>query len=153
MVKAYKRLRAAGAMRWEAVRLVLMGMVPIAGESGDRFDWKNRIGLLPAIRPVSLSAGTVVSASVDLNDYIGPVGMEVVTGAVTGSLDVKGTECDTSGGQYSDIVNGAITQIVASSQQQMVPLVRTKRFIKISTTVGTGPALTCVNLLGIKKAG
>jgi len=149
-VLSFTRHRAAGATRLLAVMLALKGAFPIIGESGLSQDFKSWMTVLLAVVPQSLSAGTNTSAAIDA-DPLAECCLQVLVGALTGSVDVKVQQCATSGGTYTDIPNAAITQIVAGSAAVVMNFKRGQRFLKTVTVVTTGPALVAVAVVGQRK--
>jgi len=153
MVKTYRRLRAAGATRWEAVRLVLMGTAPIAGESGMSCDFKNDLTLLPTVVPQSISVGAVNGAGQDCVAH-SKHGLVVYVGALTGvsTVDAKVQESSVVGSGYGDIPGAAITQIVAANQVAIINFKRSLRFTRAVVTVGGTAALVAAAIFGNKKS-
>lgn len=61
------------------------------------------------------------------------------------TLDVKMTECDTSGGSYTDITGAAFTQVGAALSEQDLFFKQSKRYLKASwTIVGTNYSFSIV---------
>jgi len=79
----------------------------------------------------------------------------VNVGAVvtTGTLDVKLTECDTSGGVYTDIVGGAFTQYTKERDDRVetarVISTKRKKFMKVVAVVVNNNANFSVTALRI----
>lgn len=101
---------------------------------------------------------TATSSAIDLLEYDGDVLLVLDSAAGTGSsptLDIKITECDTTGGTYTDLSGATFTQVVdaASMQTLVINKDSAERFIKIVQTItGSTPSFTfSVNLIGVKK--
>lgn len=115
-------------------------------------DLQNKI--LKAVATLSSSS---VGSAVDLVDLEGEVCVFIDVGAGSGdmTLDAKLTECDTSGGSYTDVASGAFTQVTTSASQQKLVFNSDslKRYVKISYTLaGTTPSfLFSSHLIGVKK--
>lgn len=106
---------------------------------------------------VSLSA-TGVSSAIDLADYEGEIVLAVDVANVSGTtptLDFKLTECDTTGGSYTDVTGGGGTQVttVASFQKISLNSNEMKQFVKLSYTLaGTTPVyLASAKIYAVKK--
>ncbi len=97
--------------------------------------------------PVSQGIGTVTSGGVDMSKFervlfllmVGSVG-------AAGTVDAKLQESATSGGTYTDISGGSITQITASNKIATVEIKATqlssgKQFVRLSVTVGGNAVL------------
>ena len=72
----------------------------------------DRATVAVALAPVSKSAGTTTSASVDMTGYGG--GALLVTAGVistSGTVDCKITSSATTGGTFTDVTGAAITQM------------------------------------------
>jgi len=119
------------------------------------------IKVVKGIAPIAQGASEALSAAIDTAGYNSAL-VEVINGAATGTPDsysiaVKVTECDTSGGSYSD-VSGATATITADGKHAQIRLeglgTSRKRYIKISVTPtitgGTTPKVLigAVALLG-----
>lgn len=93
--------------------------------------------------PMATRTATVTGSAVDLVDYGGYVALTLMSGAATAgtlpTLDVKVTECDTSGGTYTD-VSGAtwteVTDAAAADETIVLNSDSLKRYIKIVGTIG-----------------
>jgi hypothetical protein len=101
---------------------------------------------------------TATSSAIDLLEYDGDVLLVLDSAAGTGTsptLDIKITECDTTGGTYTDLSGATFTQVVdaASMQTLVISKDSAERFIKIVQTItGSTPSFTfSVNLIGVKK--
>ncbi len=115
-------------------------------------DLQNKV--LKAVATLSASSA---GSAVDLVDFEGEIAafIDVSAGSGNMTLDAKLTECDTSGGSYTDVASGAFTQVTTSASQQKLVLNsdKLKRFVKIDYTLaGTTPSfLFSSHLVGIKK--
>lgn len=100
---------------------------------------------------------TGVGSAVDLQDAL-EVGNKrsmlahLSVGAQSGTtLDVKITECDTSGGTYTDITGAAFTQVGAALSEQDLFFQAKKRYVKASWTIaGTNYSFSIV-VTALKK--
>lgn len=120
--------------------------------SGLRFDFVNKLITRQAIAPQSIAGTTVLGAAIDCNDLAGDVGLYVEAGAVATSVDAKLQESDVSGSGFADCaIPCAIVQITTANKTQMVRGLRTKRYLRVSTTT-VGTALVAASVLGFSKA-
>lgn len=103
------------------------------------------------------AAATITGAAIDRLGYESAT-LRVGTGVTTGSpasktINCKLTECDTSGGVYSDVSGAACTQITADSTEQEVDvdLRGCKRYLKVVTVVafvdGSSPKCPVASVL------
>jgi hypothetical protein len=95
------------------------------------------------IDPDEYSATTTTGAAIDtLGSHQALI--VVSAGDIATSLDVKVTECETSGGSYTDVSGAAVTQILAAADNVVavgrINLNGTERYLKI---VGTSVGATC----------
>ena len=103
---------------------------------------------------------TATSSAIDLLEYDGDVLLILDSAAGGGSsptLDIKLTECATTGGTYTDLSGATFTQVVDAASMQTLTINKdsSKRFIKIVQTIGgSSPTFTfSINLIGLKKYG
>ena len=103
---------------------------------------------------------TATSSAIDLLEYDGDVMLILDSAAGTGTsptLDIKITECDTTGGTYTDLSGATFTQVVDGASMHALAINKdsAERFIKIVQTItGSTPSFTfSVNLIGVKKYG
>ena len=103
---------------------------------------------------------TATSSAIDLLEYDGDVLLILDSAAGGGSsptLDIKLTECDTTGGTYTDLSGATFTQVVDAASMQTLAINKdsSKRFIRIVQTIGgSSPTFTfSINLIGLKKYG
>jgi len=89
---------------------------------------------------------TVTGSAIDLKDYVGDLKVILSTSAGGGAdhtLDVKLTECDTSGGTYTDVSGAAWTQVTDAADSTEAITVNVdglKRYVKaVATIAGTSP--------------
>lgn len=103
-----------------------------------------------ALTPASRNAGAATSAAIDTSGYDGlTVLVHAGTLGASATLDCKVTECDTSGGSYTDVTNAAITQLVKATDDDKVAAIdvrlgdraNRKRYVKIVLTVGTAASV------------
>lgn len=102
---------------------------------------------------------TETGSAIDLQQYVGA--MKVVLsssagGGTTPTLDVKLTECDTSGGTYTDVSGAAFTQVTnAADSTEAITLNADscKRYIKaVATIAGTSPTFDMALVaVGVKQ--
>lgn len=94
--------------------------------------------LVHGIEPDAYAADTYLTDAIDTAGYYQIVAIVQFGESAGGALDVKFTECDTSGGTYTDVTSGAFSQFSASDDDTekigRVNLNGTKRFIKVSAT-------------------
>ena len=103
---------------------------------------------------------TATSSAIDLLEYDGDVLLILDSAAGGGSspsLDIKLTECATTGGTYTDLSGATFTQVVDAASMQTLTINKdsSKRFVKIVQTIGgSSPTFTfSINLIGLKKYG
>jgi len=103
---------------------------------------------------------TATSSAIDLLEYDGDVLLILDSAAGGGSsptLDIKLTECATTGGTYTDLSGATFTQVVGAASMQTLTINKdsSERFIKIVQTIGgSSPTFTfSINLIGLKKYG
>ncbi len=101
---------------------------------------------------------TATSSAIDLLEYDGDVMLILDSAAGGGSsptLDIKITECATTGGTYTDLSGATFTQVTGSASMQTLVINKdsAERFIKIVQTIGgSSPTFTfSINLVGLKK--
>ena len=103
-------------------------------------------------------ASTAVGSAVNIQTYEGSAAF-VLTAEAGGSgitYAVKITECDTSGGTYTDVTDGAFTTTSANTalvEKIYLNISELKQYLKVSTTVagGTGAGALAVVALASKK--
>lgn len=103
--------------------------------------------------PVSAAAtANATSAAIDLTNYEGVLMMACHSGAITGTLDWKIQDCDTSGGTFADVSGLTAAQVTTANQLRQILFDRTRvrRFIKLVGTIVTGPVLVEATLHGSK---
>ena len=107
--------------------------------------------VLNAVSAANTAAAS--SAAIDMLGYEGVVEFIVQTGAITGTLDLKLQDCDTSGGTYADVSGATAAQVTAANKLSSIKVdVRNvRRFIKLVGTVVTGPVLISAIVCGAKK--
>jgi hypothetical protein len=91
----------------------------------------------------------------DLGNGVNSTNAILEVGAVTGTaptLNVKLQESDDNT-TWTDIPNGAFTQVTAANQRQAIRVQRSKQYCRAHATVGgTTPSFTlCVEILAQKK--
>ena len=112
------------------------------------------------VLPSDVVTATGVGSAIDLLDYEGDIAVSLDAEAGGGSVTyaVKLTECDPSGGTYTDVSGGGFTTSGANAAVTEKISVNTdsiQRFIKASVTVagGTGAGAISVVAFGSKKYG
>lgn len=113
--------------------------------------------------PNAVRTGTVTGSAVDVRGYEGKGQVIFTSSAATAgtnpTLNVKLTECATSGGSYDDIAGATFTQVTAAADRtQMIPIDfdACKGFIKgVGTIAGTDtPTYSfAVTIIGRLKNG
>ena len=105
-------------------------------------------------------AASTNGAGVDLVEYTGMTKFVLNSGQATGNAnataDIKLQHSDTSGGTYTDVPNGAFTQVTnagASHQELMINVDQVKRWVRAVVTLGgTTPAVVAgVSMFGKKQ--
>ena len=101
---------------------------------------------------------TATSSAIDLLEYDGDILLILDCAAGTGSsptLDIKLTECDTTGGTYTDLSGATFTQVTGSASLQTLVINKdsAERFVKIVSTIGgSTPSFTfSLNAVALKK--
>ena len=110
--------------------------------------------------PNDVVAATGTGSAIDLQGYEGSAAF-ILSAEAGGSgitYAVKLTECDTSGGSYTDVTDGAFTTSgtnAAVFEKIYLNVSSLKRYVKVSTTVagGTGAGALCVTALVSAKYG
>jgi len=111
------------------------------------------------VLPSDVVTATGVGSAIDLLDYEGDiVSLDAEAGGSGVTYAVKLTECDTSGGTYTDVSGGGFTTSganAAATEKISVNTDSIQRFIKASVTVagGTGAGAISVVAFGSKKYG
>lgn len=107
------------------------------------------------LAPATITATTTGSA-VDLRDLSGEAAVILnVAGGGDGSVTVKLTHCDTSGGVYTDVTGAVFTAVTSAASHQKMSINRDelKRYIKaVATVSGETPSQTLAcSLIGIPQ--
>lgn len=108
-------------------------------------DIQSRIGVVAAVVPATLTA-TNTSAAIDLQGYNGAC-VVINTGAVAGAgnFTPKLTECDTSGGTYTDVaaadLSGSFVSVLVQNSVYKVGYKGSKRFLKTVLTLNSGTSI------------
>lgn len=110
-----------------------------------------RLGAANALNPVSQAAATVTSPSIDMQKFHRAYAI-INNGAVTGTLDAKWQE-SSDNASFTDLAgtNVAMAQVTTANKTNIMEVRSdqiTKRYVRISATVGTGPVLLCIQLYG-----
>ncbi len=117
-----------------------------------------RLPIVGQISPASYSAGTQLTAAIDMAN-VRRVAFIVQTGVLgtSATVDFKITGSATSGGTYADVTGRSLTQIVKASGDNKLALLEVTaeqvgaqgwRYIKGSLTVGTAASIVGVIALG-----
>jgi hypothetical protein len=108
--------------------------------------------------PNDVLASTAVGSAVDIQTFEGSAAIMLLAEAGGSGIvyTIKLTECDTSGGTYTDVTGGAFTATTANTasvQKIYLNLSELKQYLKVSSTVsgGTGAGAVAVVGLGSKK--
>ena len=98
-------------------------------------------------------AATLNSGAIDLRDYDGPVAIIQNKGAGTGTLDGKIQDSDDGATAWVDVIGATFVQagVAADVQKLTLQSKSTRRFIRYTATIVTGPHLVGVTMLGVKK--
>lgn len=109
------------------------------------------VSLLTAVSAADTAAAT--GSGVDLQDYEGPVVITQNHGVSTGTLDGK-IQDSANNSSFADISGLAFTQetTTAGIQKLVVQSKQVRRYIKYVGTVGTGPQVVSVSMVGVKKS-
>ena len=105
----------------------------------------------------ALCASSAASSALDLSDYEGSIDLILDATAQGSGITnaMKITECDTSGGSFTDVSGGGFTTVANTASAQLLRLDSNKlqRFIKLDKTVagGTGTGNVSVQIVGQKK--
>lgn len=103
-----------------------------------------------AINTASLSAGANNGGWVDTRNFQGDLVWVINLGAVTGSCIVKVQDATDSGGTGSADVSGFVTASLTAANtatKLVMPAVKSRGFVRLVSTVTTGPILTSAVLL------
>jgi len=101
-----------------------------------------------------VTTGTKTGSAVDLQDYEGDIALslDAEAGGSGVTYAVKLTECDTTGGTYTDVSGAAFTTTDADTalvEQLVINSDETKRFIKCVVTVAGGTGAGALSVLGL----
>lgn len=98
-------------------------------------------------------AATLNSGAIDLRDYEGPVAIMQNKGAGTGTLDGKIQDSDDGATGWVDVAGATFVQAGAAVDIQKLALQSksTRRFIRYTGTIVTGPHVVAVSMLGVRK--
>lgn len=109
------------------------------------------VSLLTAVSAADTAAAT--GSGVDLQDYEGPVVITQNHGVSTGTLDGK-IQDSANNSSFADVSGLAFTQetTTAGIQKLVVQSKQVRRYIKYVGTVGTGPQVVSVSMVGVKKS-
>lgn len=107
--------------------------------------------LLTAVSAADTAAAT--GSGVDLKDYEGPVVVIQNHGVSTGTLDGK-IQDSADNSSFADVSGLTFTQetTTAGIQKLVVQSKQVRRYIKYVGTVGTGPQVVSVSMVGVKKS-
>ena len=98
-------------------------------------------------------AATLNSGAIDMRDFDGPVAIVQNKGAGTGTLDGKIQDSDDGATAWADVIGATFVQAGVGADVQKLTLQSksTRRFIRYTGTIVTGPHLVGVTMLGVKK--
>lgn len=107
--------------------------------------------LLTAVSAADTAAAT--GSGVDLQDYEGPVVITQNHGVSTGTLDGK-IQDSANNSSFADVSGLTFTQETTTEgiQKLVVQSKQVRRYIKYVGTVGTGPQVVSVSMVGVKKS-
>lgn len=122
-------------------------------------DFDKAIATSQSIAPV-LVAATTTGTAVDLAGF-DQAAVVIAAGVITdGTHTIKLTECDTTGGSYTDVAAGdlsgtftALTSGAGGSATQEVGYLGSKRFLKVVSTVTGSPSTGGVYGAIVVKSG
>lgn len=108
------------------------------------------VSLLASVSAADTAAAT--GTGVDLQDYEGPVVITQNHGVSTGTLDGK-IQDSADNSSFADVSGLTFTQetTTAGIQKLVVQSKQVRRYIKYVGTVGTGPQVVSVSMVGVKK--
>ena len=108
------------------------------------------MALLAAASCANTAAAT--GTGVDLRDYEGPVVIIQNHGTSTGTLDGK-IQDSADNSSFADVTGAVFTQETtgAGIQSLVLQSKQVRRYIKYVGTVGTGPQVVGVSMVGVKK--
>jgi hypothetical protein len=104
--------------------------------------------------PASLAAGANNGAWFDVRRLIGQSILEVLVGAVTGSVTVRLQDAtDITGTGAADVPGVTTATLSAANTPALVPFVPdgTRGFVRVVSTVVTGPVLVAAVIIGHNK--
>ena len=101
-----------------------------------------------------VTTATKTGSAVDLQDYEGDIALslDAEAGGSGVTYAVKLTECDTTGGTYTDVAGATFTTTDADTalvEQLVVNSDETKRFIKCVVTFAGGTGAGALSVLGL----
>lgn len=108
-------------------------------------DLVSNIGVVSAVAPAVITA-TNTSAAIDLQGF-NSAAVVINTGAIaaSGNFTPKLTECDTSGGTYTDVAAvdliGAFPAVLAAASTYKVGYRGHRRFLKTVLTLNSGTSI------------
>ena len=114
--------------------------------------------VIEVLAPIRRTA-TATGSAIDLRDYVGDIKFILSTSAGGGAdhtLNVKLTECDTSGGSYTDVAGAAFTEVTNAAdatESLTVSADSLKRYVKaVATIAGTEPTFDMALVaVGVKQ--
>jgi hypothetical protein len=114
--------------------------------------------VIEVLAPIRRTA-TATGSAIDLRDYVGDIKVILSTSAGGGAdhtLNVKLTECDTSGGSYTDVAGAAFTEVTNAAdatESLTVSADSLKRYVKaVATIAGTEPTFDMALVaVGVKQ--
>ena len=104
--------------------------------------------------PASLAAGTNNGAWIDIRPLEGQALLDILIGAVTGNVTVKLQDAtDIAGTGAADVAGITTAALSAANTPTKVPFLpdSTRGFVRVVSTVVTGPCLVGVAILGHAK--
>lgn len=93
------------------------------------------------LAPVAVRTSTLTGGAVDVSDYTGPLHIilqsSAATAGTTPTLNVKLTECATSGGTYTDVTGATFTEVTDGGDLTEMITVNVDNLLKYVKIVGT----------------
>lgn len=99
------------------------------------------------------NTAAATGSGVDLKDYEGPIFITQNHGTGTGTLDGK-IQDSANNSSFADVSGLTFTQSTTTADIQglVVQSKQVRRYIKYVGTVGTGPQVVGVSMVGVKKS-
>jgi hypothetical protein len=115
-----------------------------------------RTKVFAAVSAANTAAAT--SGWIDVRGYEGDIAFEISQGIITGTVDWTFEDSPNSGGTSNVAIvpiGGNLAQITTANDDAIYtavfPATQPRGWMRIIGTVGTGPALIAVTIIGLKK--